>query len=245
MGRQPSYDDDDLAAAVARSTSWRGVLRELGLASSSSAAIGSVRGHADRLQLDWTHFTRRRWTEIELACAVRGARSWSEVARALGLAGGSSAAALRAHALRLGIDTQHLGARPADRSPSVGMEPDLRLLPRAASLLAAGWFTLCGQDVSWPLEPNRYDLVVMLATGPARIQVKTTTARTGSTWTVWLSTTRSGRLTYSPDEIDAFFVIDGDLSYYLIPVSRVAGLHAVHLAAYEEFMVRDGSSGHP
>jgi hypothetical protein len=65
--------------------------------------------------------------------------------------------------------------------------------------------------------------------------------RTGPTWTVWLSTTSHGRTTYDPDEIDAFFVIDGDLSFYLLPVARVGGLHAIRLSAWADFRVRDGT----
>jgi len=70
--------------------------------------------------------------------------------------------------------------------------------------------------------------------GFQRIQVKTTSVRTGDAWVVRL--TRSGRRhdPYDPDDIDFFFVIDGDLNYYLIPVNLVAGLHAIHLAAYSD-----------
>lgn len=49
---------------------------------------------------------------------------------------------------------------------------------------------------------------------------------------MWLSNSRKARVTYDPDEIDYFFVIDGDLDYYLIPVAVVGGLHAIHLSAY-------------
>ena len=40
---------------------------------------------------------------------------------------------------------------------------------------------------------------------------------------------------YDPDDIDYFFVIDGDLDHYLIPVSAVAGLGTIHLSAYDRF----------
>jgi hypothetical protein len=33
----------------------------------------------------------------------------------------------------------------------------------------------------------------------------------------------------SRDEIDDFFIIDGELMCYLIPVAVVGGLHAIHL----------------
>ena len=43
------------------------------------------------------------------------------------------------------------------------------------------------------------------------------------------------RATYDPDEIDYFFVIDGDFSYYLIPVAAVGGLMAIRLSAYLQY----------
>lgn len=242
MSRQRSYRDDDLVSAVAASRSWRGVLRALGLAATSSAAIRSVRHRADRLGVDYSHFTgQRRWTEDQLAEAIAASRSWSQVVQGLGLAGGSSETALKGHAARLGIDADHLNAaRPGHLAHSNEFSPDLAQLPRAGSLLAAAWFTLCGHEVSWPLEPCRYDLLVRMNDTLARIQVKTTTVRSGETWIAWLSNTRKGRITYDPDEIDHFFVIDGEFCYYLIPVASVGGLHAVHLSAYSVYKVNDG-----
>jgi hypothetical protein len=48
--------------------------------------------------------------------------------------------------------------------------------------------------------------------------------------------TTSGRKeprTYDPDEIDQFFVIDGDHNYYLIPIRVVGGLSAIQVSAYQ------------
>ena len=115
------------------------------------------------------------------------------------------------------------------------MRPDLINLPRAGSLLAAAWFELCGYRVAWPMEPCRYDLVVWMGTKAERIQVKTTRAMQGNSWTAWISTTGRERTVYAPDEIDYFFVIDGDLRYYLIPVASVGGYKAIQLSAYSEF----------
>ena len=78
--------------------------------------------------------------------------------------------------------------------------------------------------------------------GTQRVQVKTTRVRTGSTWTVWLSSTRKSRVIYDPDEIDYFFIIDGDLVRYLIPSRTVGGLHAIRLAAYSDFRLDDLST---
>jgi hypothetical protein len=231
-----SYSDEELATAVAVSRSWRGVLRHLGLVATSSAAIRSVRHHADRLDLDHGHFTgQRRWTVDELDAAIGASRSWSQVAAVLGLSGGSSAALLKGHAARLGIDTSHM-SRPAGLPPgSAPMDARLSQLPRAGSLLAAAWFTMCGYDVSWPLEPCRYDLLAALRQDILRVQVETTRVKDAGGWVVSLSNTRGERVTYDPDEIDYFFVVDGDLEYYLLPVGSVGGLHSASLSAYDQF----------
>jgi hypothetical protein len=69
--------------------------------------------------------------------------------------------------------------------------------------------------------------------------VKTTTSGTNRTRVVWLSKSRKGRIAYDPDEIDDFFVLDGDLGCYLIPVVAVGGLHVIHLSAYAGYRVED------
>lgn len=237
MGRR-SYSDAELAAAIARSRSWRGVLRALGLTATSSAAMRSVRRRADEIGLDHGHFTgQRRWMDEELRAAVAAGKSWTDVLDRLGLAGGSSHTTIRGHAIRLGLDIDHLDARRPVTEPVPGMTPDVSLLPRAGSLLAAAWFALCGWDVSWPLEPCRYDLLVARDGRVARVQVKTTRVREGASWTVWLSTTRGKRTPYDPDELDYFFVIDGDWRFYLIPSRTVGGLHAASVNAYRSFQV--------
>ncbi len=104
--------------------------------------------------------------------------------------------------------------------------------------MAAAWFELCGYHVSWPLEPSRYDLLAWIGEFARRIQVKTTTVRQAASWTVWISNTGKTRTTYDPDEIDYFFVIDGDFNYYLIPVAAVGGLTALQLSAYREYLVQ-------
>ncbi len=109
MSRTPPYSDNALAVAVAQSRSWRGVLRALGLNAASGSAIRAVRQSADALLLDHSHFTgQRRWTDEQLAAAVRASDSWSHVADALGLRGGSWQATFKAHAVRLSLDIGHL-----------------------------------------------------------------------------------------------------------------------------------------
>lgn len=238
MAWQRTYTDEQLIDAIARSTSWRGTLRELGLVATSAGAMKSVRSRADHLAIDRRHFTgQRRWTDEQLRLAVATAQTWPEVASALGLSGGSAVATLKGHAVRLGLDTAHFATET--RVPMTEpYRPHVINLARAGSLLAAAWFTLCGHEVSWPLEPARYDLLVGTDLGVRRVQVKTATTRDGISWQAYLSTTtRHERRTYDPDEIDDFFVIDGDLSYYLIPLAAVGGLHTVRLAAYGQYRV--------
>lgn len=231
-----SYSDAQLTQAIARSRSWRGVLRALGLRATSAGSMRSVRGNADRLGLDYTHFRGgRRWTEKQLASAVASATTWQQVCDELGLGGGSSAALVRGHAVRLGLETAHLNGMPSRPPKSQEARPRREHLRRAAPLMAAAWFELCGFSVSWPLEPTRYDLLVWRAGRAERIQVKTSTARHGATWQVRLATTRKEIQTYDPDEIDQFFVIDGDYHYYLIPVTAVGGLTAINISAYQEY----------
>jgi hypothetical protein len=188
------YTDKDLVEAVRASHSWRGVLRALGLSATSAAAMRSVRMQADRLKLDYSHFTgQRRWTDQQLVAAITSATNWTQVAETLGLAGGSSTTTMRGHAVRLGLDTAHLSMPKNSPPPVVSRRPQQSNIARAGSLLAAAWFELCGYSVSWPLEPCRFDLLVWMETTAQRIQVKTTTVQQGSSWTVWISNDRARR----------------------------------------------------
>lgn len=161
---------------------------------------------------------------------------WRDVLAALDLEKPGSLAAVKGHAARLNLDVSHLdtNALPAEPAPPT---PDIANLGRAGALMAAAWMTLCGHTVAWPLEPARYDLLVGMENDLRRVQVKTTSVRVGTTWKVYLSTSRGTRRTYDPDEIDDFFIIDGDLACYLIPVVVIGGLHAIHLAAYTRYRV--------
>lgn len=231
------YSDAQLVDAIKASHSWRGVLRALGLTATSASAIRSVRLHADRLGLDYSHFTgQRRWNDGHLAAAIASATSWAQVAETLGLSGGSSSTTIRGHAARLGLDTSHLSTPVMSPSAPDQRRPELANLRRAGSLMAAAWFELCGLTVSWPMEPCRFDLLVWRDGAAQRIQVKTTIMSSGTSWIVrLLSTTGKQRTSYDPNEIDQFFVIDGDLNYYLIPVAAVGGLTAIQLSAYQSY----------
>src|SRR5690242_21233103 len=81
-----SWSDAQLTEAVKVSSSWRGVMRELGLIATSAGAIRIVRRHAARLGLDTSHFRgKRRWSDDQLRNAVAEGRSWDEVLVSLGL----------------------------------------------------------------------------------------------------------------------------------------------------------------
>lgn len=234
MGTRP-YSDAELAGAVASAHSWRGVLRSLGLNESSAGSMRSARRRAELLGLSHAHFTgQRRWSDGDLRAAVAAAGSWQQVATLLHLVpDGGTRATLRAHAVRLGLPTEHLTRHtPAlhpDKLPAPYRPAFLR---NAGSLFAATWFTLRGATVSWPLEPCRYDLIADAAGNIQRIQVKTTTTA-GPEATVSISNSRrAGRAVYAPGEIDAFFALDADLNAYLIPYRQVAGYIQIQLNRY-------------
>lgn len=135
-----SYSDAQLVEAVAGSHSWRGVLRTLGLAGTSGSSMRSVRARAERLGLDYTHFSgRRRWTEARLTEAVASASSWSAVLDSLGLTGGSSSVTIRGHAARLDLNTSHLDRPRHEPRQDIRAAPNLANLRRAGSLMAAAW----------------------------------------------------------------------------------------------------------
>jgi hypothetical protein len=182
---------------------------------------------------------QRRWSDDQLADAVKASTSWSGVQRALGLVAGSNQSVVKGHAVRLGLDTTHFRAvrggieRPQDEPTLL---PDSANLRKAGALLAATWFTLCGYVVAWPLEPCRFDLIVSADGRSDRVQVKATTRKRWNAWTVCIATS-GDKSAYDPDDLDYFFVIDGDLSLYLIPISIVAGRVTLGLSNYLNFKV--------
>jgi hypothetical protein len=230
-----TYTDDQLKTAVATSRSWRRTMAALGLRGTSSSSKRSVQRQADLLGLDYTHFTgQRKWSDRELATAIAASFNWAEVSLALGLASTSSTSIMRGHALRLGLDIEHLNQKKAPRQ-SVTYLPRRRNLARAGTLLAGAWFELTGGNVSWPPEPCRYDLLVTREGRVERVQVKTTNRWTAGSWQVGLKCTAMNGGPYDPDDIDMFFIVDGDLACYLLPISAVGGLGTIQLSAYQAF----------
>ena len=241
-----TWSDQQLTHAIKVSTSWRGVIRELGLAGTSAGAIRTVRRHATRLQLDVSHFRgKRSWSDSQLKKAVAESHSWDEVVEALGLstASGNARTHVKGHVIRLGIDVGHLGSREAVLQPPLRIAPDLAHLREAGPSIAAAWFAMRGCGVLFPIEPAIYDLAVSMPEGLRRVQVKTTTSRNSGGWQVGIgrhphSLEKGGpRLPYDPDALDYFFIVDGDLALHLIPSQVIAGRVGLGLRTYKRYIV--------
>ena len=229
------------------------LLLGFGERSKSAGAIRVVRRRAAELDLDWSHFRgKRRWSDAQLRQAVAECRSWEEVLIRLGLStkGGGVEPHIKSHAVRLGLETSHLsrlahdGRLPAEPPARVtDLKADLRYLRVAAGTVAAAWFALRGCAVSLPIEPAEFDLLARTPEGISRVQVKTTTFHGKDGWMVSVGhhpDTRSKNghlLAYDPDEIDLFFIVDGDMTMYLIPSRAIAGRVRILLRTYQKYIV--------
>ncbi len=221
-------------------------MRKLGLNPSNGGTTLTVRRHAASLGLDTSHFKgNRSWSDDVLRRAVMDSRTWDEVLTTLGLSSraGGERILVKAHAMRLGLDISHLGL-PAQRTAApCELRPDLAHLRQAAESLAAAWFVLCGCNVAFPAVSDSYDLLVSTSEGMKGVQVKTTTLKTKGSWMV-----RIGRRPYSignnallipydPEVIELFFIIDGDLTAYVIPSRAVGGRTTIFLRSYAKYIV--------
>lgn len=244
QGASRTWTDEELRKVVPECTSWRAVCRALGLRASSSAPL--LRQRARQLGLDTSHFTgNRRWVDKDLARIVAGSSTWNELLEELGYAvfSGTARQTIRAHAARLDIDLSHLATVDRGVTPFEGALPvDMERLRDAAPSLAKFWFAMRRWSPSEPSEPRQYDLVVESPQGFKRVQVKSTTAFHAKerSWRVSIcrrTENKKRRQPYGPDEVDLFFVIDGALDIYLIPLSVVGGRVLLSLKAYTEFRV--------
>lgn len=240
----PAWTDQQLVRAVASSSNWRAVIRELGLPDTSAGRIRIVRRRAGELGLDTSHFRGgHRWSDTQLRSALSASRTWDEAIGQLGPASvaGNMRALLKSHAIRLGIDYSHLDRQPTPKCHKPG--PPLEHLHLAAASIAAAWFAWSGCAVSIPVEPAIYDLLCDLPDGIKRVQVKTTTTRSRDSWLARIgqrpdsSGNRAPLVPYDPDEIDLFFIVDGDLSLYLIPSRDIAGRTSILVRAYQRYIV--------
>jgi hypothetical protein len=226
-------------------------MRELGLHATSAGAIRIVKRHVTRLGLDTSHFTgQRRWSDVQLKIAVASAQSWCELFSQLGRSSYDKDDRLRvkAHAVRLGLDLSRLDGMGADTPARPELKPDVKHLREAGTAIAAMWFLLYGCNASIPVEPAIYDLLVSWPGGIKRVQVKTTTYNSKDGWMVQVGRrpysvgNRERLVPYDPDLVDSFFILDGDLTMYLIPSRVLAGRVAILLRNYSEYIVGDISS---
>jgi hypothetical protein len=253
---QPPWTDEQLAGAIRQSTNWRGVMLLLGFGerSRSASAVRLVRRRAAELNLDASHFRgKRRWSDAELKQAVTECSTWEEVVTRLGLStSGNVQPHIKSHTIRLGLKTDHLYAvshvtrQPPEAVPLVSaLLPEPKHLRVAAPVTAAAWFMHRGCTVSFPAEPAVYDLLVDSPDGLMRVQVKSTTSnREKEGWVVGIghhpdthAKKKGYVLAYSPDEIDLFFIIDGDMTMYLIPSRAIAGRITIVLRTYRKYIV--------
>lgn len=144
-----ALDLDELVPAVAAATSWRGVLRNLGLGESNGRVGRILRERCDALGLDHSHFGQRRWRDSELSLAVKSSRSWHDLMAALGYAkdSGSARRTVRAHCLRLKVDLSAIERTPPPDTQSDRSEVSIRHLRSAGPMLVAAALTLRGE---WP-----------------------------------------------------------------------------------------------
>lgn len=222
--------------------------------SKSAGTVRVVRRRAAELNLDWSHFRgKRRWSDAQLKQAVSECHSWDELLSRLGLSlrSGNVQPHIKSHAVRLGLDTSHLNrlshnGREPSEAPAQASElnAELKFLRVAAGALAGTWFMLRGCAVSFPAEPTVYDLLAQTPQGIIRVQVKTTTCTQKNGWQVGVGhhpDTHAKKqrqvLAYSPDEIDLFFIVDGDMTMYLIPSRAIAGRVGILLRTYRKYIV--------
>jgi hypothetical protein len=234
------------------------LLLGFGERSRSAGAVRIVRRRAVELNLDSSHFRgKRRWSDDDLRRALADCTSWADVVARLGLssASGNVQSHIRSHAVRLGLDTgqlkavTHVGRQPPESVPLLATLPThQKHLRIAAPMTAAAWFMLRGCTVSLPVEPALYDLLVDTPEGLMKVQVKTTTSASKDGWAVGVghrpdthAKNKGNVLAYSPDEIDLFFIVDGDMTMYLIPSRAIAGRVQIVLRTYRKYIV--GTAG--
>ena len=220
-------------------------MRELGLCATSAGSIRIVKRYVAHLKLDTSHFTgQRRWSDSQLRRALAYAYTWPELLTELGLShdGRDYRIRIKAHATRLGLDLGRLDPQGKGAGARPDFKPDIKHLREAGTTIAAMWFLLCSYNASLPIEPAIYDLLVSMPDGIKRIQVKTTTFKQNG-WAVQVGRrpysvgNRAGLVPYDPDRVDFFFILDGDLTMYLIPSRVIAGRVAILLHNYPEFVV--------
>jgi hypothetical protein len=242
-----SVTEDQLREAVASNRSWRGVLRTLGLKSSSFGP--KLRNACNELDIDYSHFGSIVATDRRLRDVISSSPDWPTALASLGYAKGSGTAraTVRKHCVRLGIDTSHLmQQRTAGASLVDGLAPKRQHLRDAGPYLALFAFNAAGLQAALAPEGAAYDVLVDFGSeGVKRVQVKTGTGRLSGSWVCRLSRSEYDKnghgghrlAVYSSEDIDYFACVDGDFQLYVIPVEAVEGLGSICLRKYERYRV--------
>ena len=116
----PPFDDRELRAAVAASTSYVTTLERLGVALTGGTYL-QLRRRIVRLALDTNHFRRRRggsrsWNDDRLRVAVASSQSHAEVIRKLGLVpAGGNYVQVQDRIAALQLDVSHFTGRSKSR----------------------------------------------------------------------------------------------------------------------------------
>ena len=196
----------------------------------------------------------RTYTDDQLTAAVASARRWADVMEALGKGRGASSRHVKAAAERLGLDLAHLkfgpilpqGPHPFQGQKHFGAKG------RGGLATAASWFLERGYNVSIPMEPGPYDMIVESDSGLKRVQVKTTRhmdAGSGrhvvrlarNIYDPSMPNNAAGRyrtVQYAADEVDLFFIITGDGKHYLLPFEVTNGQMSLSLEEkYGAFLI--------
>jgi hypothetical protein len=246
-----TWTDEQLAAAVAASATWRDVVRALGILTNPESVNRRIRKDAARLRLDTSHFKgTRTWDDAQLVRAVADAKSWDDVYTALGLHTPRKETRVRvaSYAMRLGLELMHLDARPSVATAVQTWQVDPMRLRDCAASLAAAWFKIRGCIVSQPEEGATYDLLAdSPQEGIVRVQVKTSIHKPDAGKAVivgrrpYSARNLAPLMPYDPKSIDYFFIVDGGYNMYLIPSRVIAGRVAILLRTYQEYIV--GNAG--
>lgn len=242
-----TWTDDQLMEAVRSSVCWRDVIRALGIPTNSEGVIRRIKRDSARLGVDVSHFRgTRTWDDLQLRRAVPQAQSWDDVFTALGLETPRKETRVRimGHAIRLGLDVQHLDPKAQRARSGPAWEVDLMRLRDCATPLAAAWFKLRGCVVSFPEEGAVYDLLADSPEhGMLRVQVKSSIHKPEAAKTVIVGRRPyavgnvSPLMPYDPKVINYFFIVDGGFNLYLIPSSVIAGKVGILLRTYQEYIV--------
>jgi hypothetical protein len=198
----------------------------------------------------------RTYTDEELRIAIANANCWADVMSQLGKSRKAASQHVQRVARRLDLDTAHFVVQARHRTiqqlqlPFTGQAV---VRGRSGLSKAASWFLERGYNVSIPMEPAAYDLVVDSDDGLKRIQVKTTRMRSSSgsyrvKLTRWIydptakmnAGGRHRQVPYARGSVDYFFVITQSGDMYLLPQEVVDGVGIVVLdEKYEAFLLPD------